>query len=237
MRSGKRLTITSLAVLLAAGCAAGQTDGSEGADRAERLLERTVAVLEKEMPAYKTSTEITADGVAVPQLKTRNTGSGGTVAGEPAGWELEKSVRYLRKAAKTVKLEPDPGSQGGQVLTVTVSGSEWTTLMKKDWQERIAVIETEADAAIRQQTARVSGDKAVWMKHELTASLEKARTRMEQLVGSLEAEGVYTIRLKRGAARPDTMTVENRFRYRTGGAERSETVRTTYDFTRGPVSP
>jgi hypothetical protein len=232
----KRKLSVVLAAALLSGCAGGTLSDTEGAeDRANRLLERTISVLEKEKPSYQTNTEVISDGVAVPGLRTQSTEIADAAA-DPA-WDLVKSIAFLRQAGKSVKLESDPDVPNGQTLTVEIAGTDWTELMKKDWEGRIVSMQAEADSAIRNQTSRLPGDKAVLMREELTASLQKARTKMEEMVGSMKADGVYVFKLQRGAARPELLIVENKLRYTSNGEVRDESIRTSYDFRRRAAVP
>lgn len=229
----KRKMSALLAAGLLAGCAGGPAAGGVPAedraeDRAERLLERTLAELEKETPPYRVNTEVTSGGVAVPGLRAQSASP--AAGGSPFEWNLEESIRYLRQARKTVTLRTDPAAPDGQVLSVILSGTDWTELMKKDWQGRINAMQSSANSTIEERASRLTGDRAVRMRNELTASLQKARARMEQMVGSMEAGGEYTIKMRRGASRPDILVLENKLLYKANGTEKNETIRTIYDF-------
>ncbi|WP_438446722.1 hypothetical protein [Gorillibacterium sp. sgz5001074] len=217
----------SAAVFLA-GCTGYGASPEAAGDRAGRLMERTMSLLEKEKPAYRTETEVLADGVAVPRLKAEAAGTSGSGPDTaPAPGDI---VKLLREGGYTVKLTEEQGAAGVTVLTAEGQPEAWTAWNKREWKSRISAMEAGAAGIIEQRTARLSGTEAVRLRSELTDSLNLARSKMEGILGTLQAGGTVTVRLKGGAVRPDTVTVENKLQYTADGRERSETIRTVYQF-------
>lgn len=228
----KRPALTAaLAAILVSGCAAGTGEGiTASADRAGRMMERALSQLEKEQPSYRTDREVVADGVPVPKLQASSSGTDIPGAEEPP--KLEEILRLLREGGYTVEAAADPANPGYTVIKAEGEAGAWTEWNRKDWSSRIAAMQTGAADIIERRASKLGGQEAVRLRTELNDSLNLARSKMEGIVESLQAGGTCSIRLSNGKALPDSLTVENRLRYKADGRERNETIRTTYDFSR-----
>jgi hypothetical protein len=225
-------------LLLAAalcGCAAGPEEpqsAAQSADQAERMLARALTAMEKSRPELASSrTEVIVGGVAVPGPAE------GAPGAEAPSWPKDpyEAARLLQTTGKTVALESrDPADPGLATLSVTVDQGVWTGLVKGAWTSRLAALQTEGAALIREQASRVSGSKSENLKKEMNASLETAAGKLGGMIGSLEASGVYRFRVRQNGAEPEQMIIENRLRYNENNTLREETVRTLYDFKKTP---
>lgn len=230
----RRAAVLLLAACLG-GCAAGpqEPQGAAQPAEAERMLARALTAMEKNKPQLASSrTEVIVDGVAVPGPAQ------GTQGAEAGNWpgDPDEALRVLQTADKTVVLEArDPADPGLATLSVTVNQEAWTELVKTAWSSRLASMQTEGTALIREETSRASGVKAEELRKELDAKLKAASERLGGMIGSLEASGIYKIRVRRNGAEPEQIVIENRLRYNGDHAPREETVRTLYDFRRSPA--
>jgi hypothetical protein len=223
------LFLLACCLMSACGAELPQQGTVAASDQAQRLLARTLSVIEAEQPAVVSATTevIAADGYALPVLQPPASGIPlGTLAQDPY-----EAVKLLQLAQKSVILQRDAeGRTGMETIRVAVAGDTWNEWVQEAMRNRSTAMQLEGQSAIGQLLSQVSRSRVDRLERELNESFSKAQQNLAQMTGTLEAEGVCNILLKPGSARPLRLTIENRMRYMQDGRMREETVRTIYQF-------
>jgi hypothetical protein len=173
-----------------------------------------------------------------PVLTFRRISDEWTPAGEPMGvisetyrqWNPVTKLEELANLQKTVKLDHEqPKRSNEQVLRIEISEKDMTTLVASGLQAQFAQLSLERQ--LEQLRGRgVARAELGQAEAELRQVLSRSEASLKEMLGSLKAQGIYTLWVDRTTKLPRRLTTVSELSYLQDGKQRTETARAEYDF-------
>ncbi|WP_284638892.1 hypothetical protein [Paenibacillus silviterrae] len=173
-----------------------------------------------------------------PVLTFRRISDEWAPAGEPMGvisetyrqWNPVTKLEELANLQKTVKLDHEqPKRANEQVLRIEISEEDMTNLVASSLQAQFAQLSLERQ--LEQLRGRgVAGAELGQAEAELRQVLSRSEASLKDMLGSLKAQGIYTLWVDRTTKLPRRLTTVSELSYLQDGKQRTETARAEYDF-------
>ncbi|MDQ1913140.1 hypothetical protein RAC89_22350 [Paenibacillus sp. GD4] len=173
-----------------------------------------------------------------PVLTFRRISDEWAPAGEPMGvisetyrqWNPVTKLEELANLQKTVKLDHEqPKRSNEQVLRIEISEKDMTTLVASGLQAQFAQLSLERQ--LEQLRGRgVARAELGQAEAELRQVLSRSEASLKEMLGSLKAQGIYTLWVDRTTKLPRRLTTVSELSYLQDGNQRTETARAEYDF-------
>jgi hypothetical protein len=159
------------------------------------------------------------------------TGQTGVESEKYRQWNPASKLRELEAADnKTVRYDHEQAKQPNEhVLLVELADPEMTTIVADSLKSQHSQLSLERQLELA-RTRGLSEAELGQLAKELQQVISRSQTSLDEMLGSLKAQGTYRLWIDRTTRLPRKLTAETNMTYAQGGAQRQETVRAEFEF-------
>ncbi|KIL41164.1 hypothetical protein SD70_09030 [Gordoniibacillus kamchatkensis] len=171
--------------------------------------------------------KVTALAARSGTMAERNTPDAADVP--PLRWNLPLWLEHYDKLKGQARLDRAQSDSSSRAVSVKLNPDEVRQLVASELLTQKGDIQRQLAAALQAPPRGVSGAKAGQLRSELQGAAAEQSARLDEMLGSLQAEGEMTFWLDKNN-RPLRLSLGTNLRYRSGGQNRTETGQTVYTF-------